>query len=342
MGNIDLFDQSSSYTSYMRNLLLTFLSLFSTSTIFAQSEPLEHKTVADSFQLNYNAARYDSIFSMYSPEMKAALPLAKTEEFFSGLKSQAGKIIKRKFVKMTQGTAAVYKATFDKTIFTINLSIDSDKKINGFFIRPYLDESLPTPARNSSKLILPFKEEWTVIWGGDTKELNYHVESAAQKNAFDLVITDASGKSYKTSGKANEDYYAFGKEIIAPCTGTVVLAIDGVKDNAIGETNTFNVGGNMVILKSAANEYLVFCHFKHGSLQVKEGQPIQQGQLLGLCGNTGNSSEPHLHFHIQNIENINSATGVKCYFETLLVNGKVKKDHSPIQQERIMNENGNH
>jgi hypothetical protein len=322
----------------MKNIILTILSFFSTSTIFAQSETLVYKTVADSFELNYNEAHYGRIFSMFSPDMQEALPLEKTEEFFAGLQSQAGRITQRQFVKMTQGTVAIYKTNFEHTIFTINLSIDKNKKINGLYIKPFADESQPTPARNSSKLILPFKEEWTVIWGGDTKELNYHVESPAQKNAFDLVITNASGKSFKTDGKTNEDYYAFGKEIIAPCDGTVVLVIDGVKDNAIGETNTFNVGGNMVILKTAANEYLVFCHFKHGTLQVKEGQSLKQGQLLGLCGNTGNSSEPHLHFHIQNIENLNSATGVKCYFEKIRVNGTEKKDYSPIQKEKISND----
>ncbi len=60
-------------------------------------------------------------------------------------------------------------------------------------------------------------------------------------------------------------------------------------------------------------------------INVKQGQKIKQGELLGLCGNSGNSSEPHLHFHIQNVENMNNATGVKCYFEEFYVDGKLKK-----------------
>jgi len=93
----------------------------------------------------------------------------------------------------------------------------------------------------------------------------------------------------------------------------------------------------MVIIKTANNEFLVFCHFKHRSIKVKEGQRIKQGELLGLCGNTGNSSEAHLHFHIQNIEDTNTATGVKCYFDKLFINGEVKQDYSPIKNERIKN-----
>jgi murein DD-endopeptidase MepM/ murein hydrolase activator NlpD len=80
-----------------------------------------------------------------------------------------------------------------------------------------------------------------------------------------------------------------------------------------------------------------FAHFKQHSIVVKQGQKIKQGELLGLCGNSGNSSEAHLHFHIQNIEDMNSATGVKCYFENILVNGQSKKDCSPIKTEKIRN-----
>ena len=68
-------------------------------------------------------------------------------------------------------------------------------------------------------MILPFNGEWYVFWGGDIRELNYHVDNQAQKNAFDFIIRDKDGKSFKTDGLKNEDYYAFGKEIISPCDG---------------------------------------------------------------------------------------------------------------------------
>ena len=180
--------------------------------------------------------------------------------------------------------------------------------------------------------------EWTVFWGGDTKELNYHVESEAQKNAFDIVITDKNGKSFKTDGKTNEDYYAFGKELIAPCDAEVVLSVDGIKDNIPGELNPIYIPGNTVILKTKNDEFLFFAHFKQNSIVVKQGQKVKQGELLGLCGNSGNSSEAHLHFHIQNIEDMNKATGAKSYFSEIFVNGKLNKDYSPIKGEKVKNE----
>lgn len=312
-------------------LVLTFITI---SNVFAQTEKATYKTVADEFENNYNQENFENIFNSFSAEMKTFLPINKTVEFLTGLKNQSGKIVKREFVKY-QSSYASYKTTFERGIFTLNISIDEKSKINGLFIKPYVPDNLPKIERNTTKLILPFKEAWTVFWGGDTKEQNYHLISEAQKNAFDLIITDDSNKSYKTDGQTNEDYYAYGKDLIAPCNGEIVLVVDGIKDNKPGELNPIYVPGNTVILKTSNNEYLFFAHFKQHSIKVKQGDKVKQGQLLGLCGNSGNSSEPHLHFHIQNVEDINIATGVKCYFDKINVNGKLKTDYSPVKGEII-------
>ena len=320
----------------MKKILTILTVTISTTFAFGQTEKTIYKTVADSFENNYNADNFDAIFASFSIEMQSALPIEQTKEFLKGLKQQAGKITNREFVKYEQ-TYASYKTNFERALFAVNISVDNNSKINGLFVKPFNESNLPKLDRNKTKLILPFNDEWTVVWGGDTKELNYHVESVAQKNAFDIVITDEKGNSYKTDGKTNADYYAFGKELIAPCDGEIVLVVDGVKDNIPGVLNPVYIPGNTVIIKTANNEYLFFAHFKQHSIVVKQGQKIKQRELLGLCGNSGNSSEAHLHFHIQNIEDMNSATGVKCYFENILVNGQSKKDCSPIKKEKIRN-----
>ncbi|MEO6818841.1 MAG: peptidoglycan DD-metalloendopeptidase family protein [Ginsengibacter sp.] len=279
------------------------------------------------------------MFNSFSTEMQKALPFDKTIDFLTGLKNQAGKITSREFVKY-KNTYASYKTYFERGLFSLNISIDDSAKINGLFITPFRPDSLPKMIRNATKLRLPFKGEWTVIWGGDTKELNYHVESIAQKNAFDIVIENDQGISYKTDGKTNDDYYAFGKELLAPCDGEVVLVVDGIKDNMPGTLNPMYVTGNTVIIKTANKEYLFFAHFKQHSIKVKQGQKVVTGELLGLCGNTGNSSEPHLHFHIQNVEDMIVATGVKCYFDNINVNGALTHDYSPVKGDKIRNFHG--
>lgn len=320
----------------MRNYLVILILTTFVNLSFGQTERTANKVVADSFEIHYNANNYEAIFLSFSTEMQNALPLDKTKQFLAGLKMQAGKITKRQFIQYEQ-TYASYKTNFERALFAVNISVDDNSKINGLLVKPFKESDFQKLVRNTTRLILPFKEEWTVVWGGDSKELNYHVESAAQKNAFDIVVTDARGKSYKTDGKTNEDYYAFAKSLIAPCDGEVVLVVDGIKDNMPGVVNPVYVPGNTVIIKTQNNEYLFFGHFKQHSIVVKEGQKVTQGQLLGLCGNSGNSSEPHLHFHIQNVEDMNSATGIKCYFDKIQVNGQTKTDYSPIQKDKISN-----
>lgn len=321
----------------MRCVILSVLLVFTAFSVWAQTEMAADKTAAERFEAYYNHSAYDSIFAMFSAGMQNSLPFNETSQFLKGLKSQAGDITQRSFVKY-ENSYASYKTKFERALFALNISVDSKGKINGLLVKPFKPEGFAAPARNKTRLMLPFRGAWTVAWGGDTKEQNYHVDDEAQKNAFDIFMLDKKGNSYRTDGKTNEDYYAFGKEIFAPCDGEIVSMIDGVKDNKPGEMNAFNVGGNMLVLKTVNNEYLVFCHFKHHSLKVQEGQKVKQGQLLGLCGNTGNSSEPHLHFHIQNVEDINQATGIKCYFDKLYVNGKLQNDYSPLKDDVVSTE----
>lgn len=321
----------------MKKLLISLFILLVAQASFAQAEKEVSKMVATAFEKHFNAGEYDAIFEMFSPEMKTALPLDQTLTFLTNVKSQVGTLKSLTFVKYEQGSVALYKAQFDRALLGLNMSTDQNAKINGMLLKPFQDETQPTMERNITSLILPFKGEWTVFWGGDTQEQNYHVTTPSQKNAFDLLIMDENGKSYTGDGTKNEDYYAFGKELIAPAAGEVVLAVDGVKDNKPGTMNPIFMTGNTVIIKTANNEYLLFAHFKQHSIKVKQGDRVTQGQLLGLSGNSGNSSEAHLHFHIQNVEEMAQATGIKSYFEQIKVNGEIKKDYSPVKGERISN-----
>ena len=321
----------------MIKTLLFILMLVFFNLSFAQTEKEIDKNSAAVFKEKFNLADFNGIFDLFADEMRNALPKNETNTFLSNLQKQAGHLKNMEFINYVRGTFASYKSTFENGIFALNISTDAQSQINGLFIEPFQENKVPLPERNSATLILPFKEKWNVTWGGDTAALNYHVESKAQKNAFDFLIKGKNGNSYKTDGKTNEDYYAFAKEIIAPCSAEVVLAVDGINDNVPGELNPIYVPGNTVILKTGLSEYLFFAHFKQNSVQVKLGQKVEKGTVLGLCGNSGNSSEPHLHFHIQNVKDMNVATGIKCYFDKISVNGDIKTDYSPIKGDQIEN-----
>ncbi|OEK04225.1 peptidoglycan DD-metalloendopeptidase family protein [Roseivirga misakiensis] len=322
----------------MKNFIITLLLLFSAiSTVSAQKESDNLKAAAKKFVEAFNADKPEVIFNMFSDVMKKAAPEKTLNPFLASLKSELGPIQKNEFVKYENGGVALYKMTFAKGIRGFNLAVDAAQKIIGLRVIPFEENTTPVIERNTTSMILPFKEEWTVFWGGTTTEQNYHVTTPSQQGAFDLLITDDQGKSYQTNGQTNEDFYVFGKEIIAPAAGEVVLVVDGIKDNKPGDMNPIYVPGNTVIIKTANNEYLFFAHFKQHSIVVNQGQKVAQGEVLGLTGNSGNSSEPHLHFHIQNEEEMSKAIGARAFFAEILVNGELKKDYSPVRGEKIRN-----
>lgn len=160
------------------------------------------------------------------------------------------------------------------------------------------------PARYPIAASLPFFGEWEVSQGhnGDI------THKGAWKNAWDFIISDKKGKQFKGDGDFAEDYYCFGKAITAPFDGVVVEVVNSISDNLIGEIDTKNNWGNTVIIKHSNLIFSKLCHLKHQSVEVKVGDSVQKGQLLGKCGNSGRSPFPHLHFQFQSTPYIGSPT----------------------------------
>jgi hypothetical protein len=198
---------------------------------------------------------------------------------------------------------------------------------------------IPVPEKHETKLSLPFKGKWLVFWGGDTKELNLHHDAPGQRFAFDFLGIDEQGKTRKSEAQVNEDYFAFGREVLAPADGNVTDVINGVRDNVPGSMNPSSALGNAVFIQHRENEVSVLAHLKLDSIKVKVGDKVKKGQIIGLCGNSGNSSEPHLHYHLQNTPVIQDGTGIKCYFEKVMVmdegSKKEKINYSPTKGDII-------
>ena len=313
-----------------------FIILLFCSVLSFSQEKENYKKVAAQFMELYNKEDYKAIFEMFDTNMKKALPLEKTLLFFQNNIAPAGKIKSMEFLKL-RSTAHVYKTTMDSAILDFTISLDAENKINGFFAALHQPESTgPKLERNTTKMQLPFHEEWTVVWGGTTVEQNYHVAYNNQKYAYDILMVE-NGKSFKTDGKSNEDYYVFGKEVFSPCNAKVVEVITGVKDNIPGRLNPQQLTGNTVVLKTTDGEFILMAHFKEKTIVVKEGDQVKAGQLLGQCGNSGNSSEPHLHISLQNVKNMLEATGGKLFFDKIKVNGEIKEDYLPVKNDKIQN-----
>ncbi|PAV28203.1 metalloendopeptidase [Virgibacillus profundi] len=162
---------------------------------------------------------------------------------------------------------------------------------------------------------MPITEDWFTFWGGTNELVNYHYVVESQRYAYDLVIVEGD-VSFEGDPTDNESYYAFGKEVVAPLDGVVVSTENDISDNKPSvDTNEEKPLGNHVIIEHENNEYSVIAHLKKGSLEVSEGDEISAGDLLGLAGNSGNSSEPHIHFHVADGPDWKEASSIRIKLE---------------------------
>jgi murein DD-endopeptidase len=128
----------------------------------------------------------------------------------------------------------------------------------------------------------------------------------AQRFAIDWVKLRDEGKTFQGDEKDNKNYLAYGNDALAVADGVVTEVKDGIPENIPGPESRAvpitleTVGGNHVILDIGGGHFAFYAHLQPGSLRVKLGDKVRRGQVLGLVGNSGNSTEPHLHFHIEN------------------------------------------
>ncbi|MCE7037019.1 M23 family metallopeptidase [Bacillus cereus] len=162
----------------------------------------------------------------------------------------------------------------------------------------------------------PLNERALIGWGGDRLETNYHVIKPNERWAYDILIPPAEVKSSKL-----EDYGIYGAEVMAPAPGTVVSINNDEKDVVSGEDDFQSMAGNHIYIRlDESGTFLVLAHLKKGSIKVREGQHVNEGEFLAQVGNSGSSSEPHLHIHHQrqNPSKVSMflAEGLPLYFQT--------------------------
>ncbi|HVI59987.1 MAG TPA: M23 family metallopeptidase [Luteimonas sp.] len=215
-------------------------------------------------------------------------------------------------------------------------AVDAQGQVQGFFVRPK-PEAAPSPHldyRTRAHLRLPFDGAWYVFWGGRTIEQNYHAAVRGQRFAYDLVKR-VDGSTHRGDGKALDDYYCWNQPILAPADATVLEAVDGLPDQAIGTRNTEAIAGNHVMLDLGQGEYALLAHLRRGSVAVKPGQHVARGETIGRCGNSGNTSEPHLHFHLQDAPEFGKGDGLPASFEDYSADGKPVERGEPVQGQTI-------
>jgi hypothetical protein len=138
-----------------------------------------------------------------------------------------------------------------------------------------------------------------IAQGGSAKLINIHVISPSQRFALDILKLNSFGLRARGLYPADTKRYAiFGTEVVSPCDGVVAVAVDGFEDYSPPERDPEHRAGNYVAIECEGTT-IYLAHLMKGSICVKSGDRVSKGKVLGCVGNSGNTTEPHLHIHAE-------------------------------------------
>lgn len=164
----------------------------------------------------------------------------------------------------------------------------------------------------TAEFALPLRGQVLVLIGhriGETHRSAWQVPT--QQFGWDLLPLDENGlrllTSRLTASLQPQDFFGFGRPVLAPAAGHVVRAVDGMPDLAAVGAHPADVAyyledlrrtaGNHVVIDHGDGIYSCLAHLMQGSIVVREGQAVAAGQAIGALGNSGFSAGPHLHLH---------------------------------------------
>lgn len=189
-------------------------------------------------------------------------------------------------------------------------------------------------------LDLPFRGRWQARNSPARRVPSHGTDLFGVTYAIDFVAVDLDGRSAPRSWRSvlstedPENFRGFGEPILAPAHGTVVVAHDAEPDHearrsqfakvpyALSQAQRVRAGmmaiaGNLVVIDLDANgPFVALAHLRNGSVRVRTGDRVSPGQILGECGNSGNSTEPHVHVQITDSIHWPTARGLPMTFRS--------------------------
>jgi murein DD-endopeptidase MepM/ murein hydrolase activator NlpD len=293
--------------------------------------------------LKADDAASGELFGRMSPDMKKVFTDAQGITTFSrGIAAQFGAekaVIRERSFPADGLTSYLRVSRFEKSkepLLTL-WTFDAQGTILGLFVRPEGAGAAATKHdayQTKTPLRFPLRGEWFTFWGGHNAIENYHVVDRGQRFAYDLLI-QKDGKSHDGDGSKVEQFYAYGKPILAPAAGVVTAMESGQPDMAPGKMDPSHPMGNYIIINHGKGEYSFLCHLRPGSLKVKQGDKVSAGQQIAECGNSGNTSEPHLHYHLQNTGKFGGGDGLPAQFRNVLIDGKKTARGEPLRGQTV-------
>jgi murein DD-endopeptidase MepM/ murein hydrolase activator NlpD len=191
-----------------------------------------------------------------------------------------------------------------------------------------------------NKYIFPLRGVWYAGYGASLH--TGHRWAVPEEFALDIAKIGESGLSHKGDGTRFDDYYAYGADVLAAADGRVTSAANDQQEDpsAMQRPNETQeayfarlqkeqaerlakgltaITGNYVMIDHGKNEYSLYAHLKPGSVRVHVGDQVKAGDMIGKLGSSGNSTEPHLHFHVCDKPDPLMCAGIPVNFSNITI-----------------------
>lgn len=182
---------------------------------------------------------------------------------------------------------------------------------------------------------LPFQGKGMVVNGGIDQKHSHSWGLVTQRYAYDFYMVE-NGKSYQGNGLNVYDYYCYDQPVLAVADGIVVEIKNKFEDTKVtGKSEVLcdatDARGNYIVIQHGSHVFSMIAHLKKDSFCVKVNDKVTAGQIIARCGNSGNSSEPHIHFQIQEGKNFYFSASLPVYFDEI-INHSIKDDIHYIKE----------
>jgi hypothetical protein len=153
----------------------------------------------------------------------------------------------------------------------------------------------------------------------------------AQRFAIDWMRLDESGRIVHGDPSDVHNYADYGAPVLAVADGTVAETLNSLDDQKPGTLpdpstiNIQNVDGNHIVLDLGGGVFAFYAHLQKGSVSIAVGDHVRRGQVLGKLGNTGNTSGPHLHFHLMEGRSPLGSNGIPYMLNSFALAGQVSE-----------------